>query len=229
MGSAAGSIGGMAAAGRTNRTARRALGQDNISSDLLQLENLFLPYEQLVAMGRISPEGQRGWEGVGPGQSRLGRDISGLENTLAGSDPVFSQYRKLMASSLEGLNSGGLGLPSDMERSIKNELRSSQSSRGLLDSDTSAIQEVAGLLGGSEAIRSQRLFEVNNYLSGIGGSVLGSLMPNLMGLYGGELQRSMQGARNALGAAGVGVGALGASSGSDSSILGSFKAFGGGK
>jgi hypothetical protein len=240
-GSIANAVAGPMVAGRANRNSKRALNQGNVSSDLLQLENLFLPYDQLVAMGRIAPNsysqldpngidpmtgmlnstvhpngieraGTRGFEGLSGNQSRVGRNITAFEQMLGQADPVMGQYQQLMANSLKGMNDGGLGLPADFQRNLTNTLRSAQSSRGLLDSDTSAIQETATLMGGSEMIRSSRLNEVQNYLNGVTSNALSFMLPNMSQLYGGELQRAMQGSQNALGAAKVGVDA-GASAG----------------
>jgi hypothetical protein len=185
-----------------NRRSKNALGRDNISTDLLQYENLFLPYDQLVSMGRLAP-GTNGFQGIAGNQSRLGRDISGFENTLASSDPVFGQYQQLEQNALKGLNAGGDGLPDDFRRTLTEDVRSSQAARGLVDSDTSAIQESARLIGGSEQIRSSRLNEVQGYLSGVTNQALGYLLPNMSTLYQGELQRSIAGSNAALGSSKV--------------------------
>jgi hypothetical protein len=230
----------------------------------MQFENLFLPFDQLVAMGRVNggpgyspgqtwgygggaeqgdmayaqsglsnklraigdPGGSTaehlfnfgsgrpgvgmtpyrrtaGYEGLSGNQSRLGRDIQGFEGTLASGDPVFAQYQQLEQSALAGLNAGGDGLPDDFRRTLTEDVRSSQASRGLVDSDTSAIQEAARLMGGSEQIRSSRLNEVQNYLSGVTNQALGYLLPNMNTAYQGELQRAVAGSNAALGSMGV--------------------------
>jgi hypothetical protein len=197
-----GEIQGILEGNTARRRTKSALAGDNVSKDLLGEENLFLPYDQLVQMGRVAP-GTNGFQGLSGSQSRIGRDIQGFEGSLASGDPVFAQYQKLEQNALAGLNAGGDGLPDDFRRTLTEDVRSSQASRGLVDSDTSAIQEAARLMGGSEQIRSSRLQEVQGYLSGVTNQALGYLLPNMSTLYGGELQRSMAGANAALGSMGV--------------------------
>jgi hypothetical protein len=215
MGAVAGAVGGPMAANRTNSTSKRALNQGGLYQDLNQMEGLTTSYNDLVSQGKINPQNVRQYQGLQGNQSLLGRDLGNYFGQLGAADPAFGGYQQAMGQTAQGLAQGGLGLPSDVQRNIENTLRSSQSSRGLLDSDVSATQEVAALMGGSEAIRSQRLGQVQNYLSGVLQPAIGQFMPSMSQLYGGELQRAMQGSQNAIGAGNVGVGALqGSSSGS---------------
>lgn len=185
------------------RRSKNALNRGNLGSDLLQMENLFLPYDQLVEMGRLKPGAKggvgKGFAGLSGNQSRIGRDITGFESMLAESDPVFAQYQKVMQGSLAGMAEGGDGLPADFRRTLTEDVRSSQAARGLVESDTSAVEEAARLMGGSEQIRSRRLSEATDYLSGVQKYALGFMLPNMSQLYGGELQRAMQGSNAALG------------------------------
>ena len=196
-----GAAGGMFATNRTKGAADNAL-RGGAGNQFRFLENLLLPYEDLLAMGRL--EGNKDYRGMQPGETRLGRAIEGYTDTLASSDPIFAQYQQTVLGGLEGIENGGI--PNDLRRSITESLRSSQASRGILDSNTAAIEEVVRLMGGSEMVRSQRLAEAQNYFGQVTAGALQSLLPGIGTLYTGELQRSMQGAQNALGAAQVGAG-----------------------
>lgn len=205
MGSAANAIAGPMIARRTNRTSNRALNQGQLGGDVTTMEQFLLPYDQLLASGKIHPGNASLYKGLQGNQSILGRDLSGYFGTLAASDPAFGGYQQAIGQTAQGLAQGGLGLPADVQRNIENTLRSAQSSRGLLDSDTSAIQETAALMGGSEAIRSQRLGQVESYLQGTLQPAIGQFLPSMSTLYGGELNRALQGSRNAIGSAQTGV------------------------
>lgn len=196
-----GAAGGMAAAGRTKGAADNAL-RGGAGNQFRFLENLLLPYEDLLAMGRL--KGNKDFRGLQPGETRLGRAIEGYSDTLAASDPIFAQYRQTVMGGLEGIENGGI--PSDLRRSITEGLRSSQASRGILDSNTAAIEEVVRLMGGQEMIRSQRLAEAQNYFGQVTQGALRTLLPGIDTLYTGELQRSIQGSQNALGAGQIGAG-----------------------
>jgi hypothetical protein len=230
MGSAANAVAGPMIANRTNSTQRRALNQGGIYQDVNAMEGLTLSYNDLLAQGKINPQNAGQYRGLQGNQSILGRDLGGYFGQLSQADPAFGGYQQAIGQTAQGLAQGGLGLPADVQRNIENTLRSAQSSRGLLDSDTSAIQETAALMGGSEAIRSERLNQVSNYLSGVLQPAIGQFLPSMTSLYGGELQRAMQGSRSALGAAGTGVqgGAAASSSAQgDLSIFSGGKGFGG--
>lgn len=170
------------------RQTDRALAGGTLSDSYSQIEDLLLSYGELVNSGRIKA-GDKAYAGLGLDQSRLGRGIASYEDALAAGDPVFAQYRKLMADSL---NFDENGLPADLSRSITQGVRGSAAARGLLDSSTSGLQEVAALMGGSENIRAQRLSQVNQYLGGVTQGAISSLFPGIQTLYGGELQRAMK-------------------------------------
>lgn len=149
---------------------------------LYGLENVFLPYEELVSQGRIR-DGSNQF-GLAPGQSRFGKDLSAFIGQLEGADPVLASYRQTVMSGLEDMQDG---LPADFRRSLTEEVRSSQASRGIIDSDTAAIEEASRLMGGSEYIRATRLAEVQNYLAGVTSIGVNALMPGI----GQMLQGSM--------------------------------------
>jgi hypothetical protein len=127
------------------------------------IDSLTMSYEDLQRLGRINPAFAAGYAGLAPGESRFGRQVSNYEKSLASADPAFAAYQKSITSGLEGLDSG---IPEDLRRSITENLRSEQSSRGIdLTSNTAAIAEVTRLMGGEQAIRSQRLSEASNYFN----------------------------------------------------------------
>lgn len=160
---------------------------------LASLEGGFLTYEDLVGLGRIKPGKNK--YGLKPGESRYGRDIGALLSAFGEADPTLAAYRKAVMQGIEGLD-GPEGLPSDYKRTLLEDLRTSQASRGIIDSDTSAIEEAVRLSGGREAIRAQRLGEVQNYLAGVFNPAVGTVIPSIgqmlqgqMGSYGLNLQR----------------------------------------
>lgn len=196
-----GAIGGSMVTRRSKKSSDKALQRDSIGNDFGMEENLLLPYDQLVEMGRVAPN--QPYYAQHGGESRLSRGIAGYEESLATSDPIFASYRKTVQSGLEGLDSG---IPDDLRRSITEGLRSSQASRGILDSNTAAIEEVVRLMGGQEQVRAQRLGEANNYFNSVTQGALNSLLPNINTLYGGELERSKATQSGRLGAVGLGTG-----------------------
>lgn len=183
------------------------------------LENVFLPYEELVAQGRIK-NGRNDYNLL-PGQSRFGKDLSAFIGQMEGADPILASYRQTVMSGLEDMQDG---LPADFRRSLTEEVRSSQAARGIIDSDTAAIEEASRLMGGSEFIRATRLAEVQNYLSGVTSIGVNALMPSIgqmlqgsQAVYDSRQQRrasidsiwagyAMQGIDAAAGAAGLAAG-----------------------
>lgn len=158
---------------------------------LSAMESGFLTYEQLVDMGRLKHAKKAGLK---PGESRYGRDIGALLASLGEADPTMAAYQRMMSQGLEGLD-GPDGLPSDYKRTLLEDLRSSQASRGIIDSDTSALEEAVRLSGGREYIRAQRLGEVQNYLAGVFNPAMGAIIPSIgqmlqgsLGSYGLNLQ-----------------------------------------
>lgn len=140
-------------------------------SDMLYgLEKQFLPYEELVAQGRLG----RNKFNLKPGESRFSKDLSGFIGSLEAADPILASYRSVVESGLEGLEDG---LPADFRRTLTQEVRASQASRGIIDSDMAAIEESARLIGGSELIRATRLQEAQNYLSGVTNLGVAALVP----------------------------------------------------
>lgn len=150
---------------------------------LRSLENVFLPYEELVAQGRIK-NGRNDYNLL-PGQSRFGKDLSAFIGQMEGADPILASYRQTVVSGIEDMQGG---LPADFRRSLTEEVRSSQASRGIIDSDTAAIEEASRLMGGSEYIRATRLAEVQNYLSGVTSIGVNALMPNIGQMLQGSAQ-----------------------------------------
>lgn len=200
MGSTLGSIGGMFTTRRTKGAADRAISGGQLGGDISMLENLLLPYDELVRMGRIAPGTDLGFTG---NQSRLGRNIGAFNESVASGDPVFAGYQTQM---LNNLNFDENGLPADLSRSITQGVRSSLASRGLEDSSIGALQEVAALAGGSEAIRNNRLSQVRDFLSSSTGNAIQALFPGISTIYQGELQRAINRASNTVGAAQIGAG-----------------------
>jgi len=166
-----------------------------LAQQQLEFENFLLPYDELVRLGRIdvgqSPLGGIGgmmtnsssgldpsspYYGLRGNESRLSRGISAYEESLASSDPAFAAYRDSIRTQARSLSEGGI--PDDFRRTLTEELRSSQAARGTLEGGTPGLEEAIRLMGGQEAIRTSRLNEVTNYLSGIQGGALGALLPN---------------------------------------------------
>jgi len=237
MGGPFGAIGGKAAANKTENTSQRHLNTGNLGSSYSDIENLLLPYDELVAMGRVVPgedavntgyspgetsflnrfganipasrSATAGYEGLAGNESRFSRGLSAYFGNLAASDPAFGAYQREMGNNL---NFDENGLPADVSRGILQGVRSSSSSRGLLDSGTAGLEEVAALMGGRESLRSSRLAQVNQYLSGpVFQGAIQSLFPGIGTVYTGELQRAEARADATQEAGKVGVGILGAS------------------
>lgn len=72
---------------------------------------------------------------------------------------------ELVSQALGGLEQGGI-LPADLERQAIERARGIASARGLIDSPQGGLLEIASLLGGSEAIRSQRLAQAQSIFGG---------------------------------------------------------------
>lgn len=163
-----------------------------------ELENSMLSYNELVNMGRIK-EGQR-YAGLSGDQSRFSRALGGYQDALAASNPAFAKYRALMEQGMAGLETGGI--PNDFRRSITENIRQAQASRGILDSDTAAIEEAVRLMGGQEAIRGQRINEINQYFGNILGPGINASMPSLgmeLGIQNQNNQMDMQNYQNKIG------------------------------
>jgi len=147
-----------------------------LNQQQLDFENFLLPYDELVRLGRVDPNNKAsGFYGLGGGESRLSRGISAYEQSLAAADPAFAAYQKAIQGEAQSLSTGGI--PDDFRRTLTEELRSSQAARGTLEGGTPGLEEAIRLMGGQEAIRTSRLNEVTNYLSGIQGGALGALLP----------------------------------------------------
>jgi len=177
-------------------TNRAGTPENRINAGFNNAELYLLPYDQLVSMGRIAPGTNP--NGLQGGESRFSRIVSGYENSLAAADPIFQQYRDATRQGLEGIQNGGI--PDDLRRTITEGLRSSQASRGILDSPTAAVEEVVRLMGGSEAVRSQRLAAASDYFRQVTGGAAASFLPDLSTYLGTEsnsnafnLQRGMAG------------------------------------
>ncbi len=178
---------------RAKSASDRALRNSSIGNTFVDLTNLTLSYNELVESGRVRP-GAKAFRGLQGDESLLSHAIGSYEDQLAKADPIFGQYRNSVQAGLKGLENGGI--PDDMRRSITENLRSSQASRGILDSNTAAIEEVVRLMGGQEAIRSQRLGEAQDYFGSVTQGALNAFLPNVSSLYGGELQKSISQAGN---------------------------------
>jgi len=188
---------------RTKGAANAGLDTGQYGTDLSMMENLFLPYDELVRMGRIAP-GEHGGNmaGLSGNQSVFGRDLSSFESDIAASDPVYGAMQREMAGNL---NFDENGLPADVSRGITQGVRSSSSARGLLDSGTAGLEEVAALMGGRENLRSNRLAQVSNWLSSTTSGYIDKLFPGMSTIYQGELQRALGRGNAAIGAANVGA------------------------
>jgi hypothetical protein len=85
----------------------------------------------------------------------LGPQFQQLRQQMLEADPLIKRLRGVAIGGLQGLQNGAL--PGDIQRSIENRVRQGQLARGIEDSPFSVGQEAAALMGGSEAIRQQRL------------------------------------------------------------------------
>jgi hypothetical protein len=175
------------------RRSRNAQKGGQLPQDVQQLENLFLPYEELLKMGRVNPTSAPLFRGLSGNQSVLGRLLAGYQDQLAENDPAYASLRSAMANNL---NLGESGLPADVEQRITKNVRAAQASRGLIDSSSSAIEEAGALAGGAEQIRVQRTAELNDFFTRTTQSAIDRLFPSLSGLYQGELDRATAGASN---------------------------------
>lgn len=153
----------------------RANANQMLDSSFTTAENYFLPYEELVRLGRLQP-GQNP-QNLLPGQSRFGRAISTYEDQLAAADPAFARYRQTIQHGLDGIENGGI--PDDLRRTITENLRSSQAQRGIIDSNVGAIEEAVRLAGGSEMVRAQRLAEQRAYFGDVTQGAIQSFLPTL--------------------------------------------------
>lgn len=171
---------------KNDRTPGNRMGSagSRINSAYNTFEGLTMSYDDLVGLGRIKAGSD--YYGLKGDETRLGRMVENYQDSLATSDPIFAAYRQQVTSGMEGLENGGI--PNDLRRSITEGLRASQASRGLLDSSTSAVEEVVRLMGGQEAVRSQRLAEANNYFNNVTRGAIGAFMPDLAGFLGTQYQ-----------------------------------------
>lgn len=218
MGSVAGLVGaglGPTAVRRGRNATDKALNTGQYGTDLSMMENLFLPYDELVRMGRIAPGEQSGnMAGLSGNQSVFGRDLAAFENNIAMSDPAYAAMRKEMSTNL---NFDENGLPADVTRGILQGVRGSSSARGLLDSGTAGLEEVAALMGGRENLRSNRLAQVSNFLSNTTSSYIDKLFPGMSTIYQGELQRALGKGQATVGAINAGTNLTSAGLGAASS------------
>jgi hypothetical protein len=196
----------MVGAKRTQGAGQTALNKGTLEQDVGTLENLFLTYDQLVAMGRVNPTSAPLFRGLQGNQSVLGRLLAGYQDQLANNDPTYATLRSTMANNL---NLGESGLPQDVEQRITKNVRAAQASRGLIDSSSSAIEEAGALAGGAEQIRMQRTAELNDFFTRTTQSAIDRLFPSLGGLYSGELQRARSRADVAVAAGQTGAGIYG--------------------
>jgi len=217
-----GSVAGLVGAGLGPETTRRsrsasdkALSTGQYGTDLSMMENLFLPYDELVRMGRIAPGEHSGnMAGLSGNQSVFGRDLSSFENDIAASDPVYGAMQREM---MGNLNFDENGLPADVSRGITQGVRASSSARGLLDSGTAGLEEVAALMGGRENLRSNRLAQVSNWLSSTTSGYIDKLFPGMSTIYQGELQRALGKGNAVIGSVNAGVNLAGSGLGAASS------------
>jgi hypothetical protein len=207
---------------QTSRSTSRSdtrLNQGQYGTDLSMMENLFLPYDELVRMGRIAPGEQSGnMAGLSGNQSVFGRDLSSFESDIAASDPVYGAMQREMANNL---NFDENGLPTDVSRGILQGVRGSSSARGLLDSGTAGLEEVAALMGGRENLRNNRIAQVSNWLSNTTSGYIDKLFPGMSTIYQGELQRALGRAGNAVAAGAQGASVTNSSTGAIGGVLGS--------
>lgn len=201
-GAVGGAIGGSMVTRRTKSAADHAISGGTLQQDLGTINDLLLPYDELVRQGKINPTSAGFYSGLSGNQSYLGRLLQNYQNDVAAADPVAGAYRDSVVNSL---NMGESGLPADVEQRITRNVRSSLASRGLEDSSIGAIQEAGALAGGAEQIRAERLGQVRDYFTSSTQSAIQQLFPQLSGLYQGELSRAVQRSQNAIGAAGLGV------------------------
>ena len=190
-----GGVGGWLLKGAKNdRTSGKRANASQFFADAYQnTENYLLPYDELVRLGRVK-NGVNTY-GLAPNESRFSHALSQYQDALESSDPLIGKYSKVVNDGLQGIENGGI--PDDMRRSITESLRSTQAQRGILDSNVGAIEEVVRLMGGSEAVRSQRLNEARAYFNDITGPAISALAPTLpmnlqlqTGAYAANQQRS---------------------------------------
>ena len=141
-----------------------------------------------MATGRIKA-GKRLRSGITGSQSGISQLLGGYEQSLFNADPTLKQYASIVQGGLEGITGGG-GIPNDLRRSITEELRASQASRGILDSNVAATEEVVRLMGGEEQVRAQRLAQAQDYFRSIIGPGLSAIIPNMGDLLSGGLATS---------------------------------------
>ena len=173
-------IGGLLGGGKAShspRTPRQLAGYGQFQQGFNAIDALLMPVDELLKNGLIDAGSLPGYKGLQAGQSRFGRAVENYQDQLASADPIFGQYRKTVEAGLRGIENGGI--PDDLRRSITENLRSAQASRGILDSNTAAIEEVVRLAGGQEAIRAQRLGEAQNYFGQVTNNVARMFAPSL--------------------------------------------------
>lgn len=122
---------------------------------------------------------------VGPdGKSRLETDMSKtLDATLGSNAALRGYYENVLA----GVSGDAGSLPADFQENILRDVRGSQAARGVLDSDTSGIQEAVALMGGREQIRAQRLNQANQLLTSGLLPTLDKFMPSSMDLLSAQM------------------------------------------
>lgn len=174
------------------RRSRNALKGGQLPQDVMQLENLFLSYDQLLKMGRVNPTSRQQFAGLSGDQSVMGRLLGSYQSSVAEGDPVAAAYANTVKG---GLDFGESGLPRDVEQRITRSVRGGLASRGLLDSSIGAIEEAGALAGGAEAIRAERLGQANQYFSTVTQNAINTLFPNLSTIYTGELNRAVSGSQ----------------------------------
>ncbi len=149
-------------------------------------EDSMMSYDDLVASGRI--KAGEDYYGLKGGESRVSRLVDSYQDSLSAADPVFAKYRQLTQQRLEGLESG---IPDDLRRSITESLRDTQARRGIMDSNVGAIEETIRLMGGQEAITSQRLSEAQAYFNQVTMPAFAQFMPGLDRFLGTEYQTNL--------------------------------------
>ncbi len=139
-------------------------------------------------------------------KSRLQADIEATREALLGGDPVLKGYYDNV---LAGVSGDPSELPADMQNNILRDVRGSQAARGVLESDTSGIQEAVALLGGREQLRSRRLAQANQLLtSGVVPSMR-DFLPSATEMMSAQLSSQQLRLQRQLGGGQIGVGQLG--------------------
>lgn len=92
----------------------------------------------------------------------VGKNFAAAREAALGADPMLKSLFEQIFAGIEGDVSE---LPPDMQQNILKDVRGGQASRGVLESDTSAVEEAVSLLGGREQLRSRRLAQAGQLLS----------------------------------------------------------------